>query len=82
MANFPKTRYPESCPQCKQSLLGKPIPENQQESFGATHFSRVIGLSNRDSVYAWKCPDCQHEWDRDLKAEPSSAGLFRSMPVR
>ena len=27
-------------------------------------WGRAIGLSNWDSVYAWRCPDCSHVWKR------------------
>ena len=36
--------------------------------YGATRtkgqWGREIGLSDGDSVRAWKCPDCDHEWPR------------------
>jgi len=55
------------CPKCKASLRGKRIPEKHREAYGnATHFSRVIGLYDRnlDRTTHWKCPDCGHVWLR------------------
>jgi hypothetical protein len=56
----------EDCPNCGVSLQGEPIPEDQQEAFGATHFSRKIGISSweQDRTTHWQCPDCDHRWDR------------------
>lgn len=56
----------EACPSCNVSLQGEPIPAHSQDSYGATHFSRKIGLYSRerDRTVAWKCPDCGHEWER------------------
>lgn len=56
----------ETCPFCGANFQGESIPEEQQEMFGgSTHFSRLIGVSDWDSVYAWQCPDCKRVWDRD-----------------
>ena len=56
----------ELCPSCGVQFQGDPIPEKDQESFGATHFSRKIGVYSRerDRTVAWRCPDCGHEWSR------------------
>jgi rubredoxin len=57
----------ETCPSCKVSLQGEPIPKRSREHFGnATHFSRKIGLYSRelDRTTAWRCPDCGHTWNR------------------
>lgn len=36
----------EYCPKCNANLQGDPIPKEHQESFGATHFSRKIGIED------------------------------------
>lgn len=56
---------PNVCPQCGVDLKGRPIPAAVREHFGdKTHFSRVIGISDGDSVGYWKCSDCHHRWSR------------------
>lgn len=70
---------PESCPHCHNSLQGAEIPETSRHFYGnATHFSRLIGISNGDSIHTWKCPDCNHEWPR---TGPPSPGVFRTTSV-
>jgi hypothetical protein len=56
----------ESCPICNANLQGEPIPKEQQKSYGATHFTRKIGISDltKDRIVKWQCPDCDGEWDR------------------
>jgi hypothetical protein len=56
----------ENCPNCHADLQGKPIPEKSQHLYGATHFSRKIGITSieLDHFVKWKCPDCGHEWPR------------------
>jgi hypothetical protein len=56
----------ENCPHCNADLQGEPIPKEQQESYGTTHFSRKIGVydSSKDKTFKWKCPDCNGKWDR------------------
>lgn len=56
---------PSHCPKCAADLQGDPIAPEIQHLFGATHGSRVIGISDGDSVGYWRCPDCRHEWERD-----------------
>ena len=63
MAAMPRDSK-EHCPECKADLQGDPIPMESQHLFGATHFSRKIGISDGDSVGYWKCPDCKHTWAR------------------
>ena len=36
--------YSTECPHCHANLVGDPIPEKDQDAFGATHFSRIIGI--------------------------------------
>ena len=59
---------PDNCPKCHTNLIGDPIPVEDQEVFGGhTHFSRVIGIYDRDrdeTVY-YKCPDCGYQWARE-----------------
>jgi hypothetical protein len=57
----------ENCPHCDAELQGAPIPQEQQKSFGATHYSRKIGIYDitKDRTVKWKCPDCEGEWDRE-----------------
>ena len=45
--------YPAWCPSCKARF---------EEPSG---YTRVIGVSNHESIVAWRCPDCQHTWERD-----------------
>jgi len=56
----------ESCPQWGVDLQGKPIPEDEQHLFGATHFNRKIGIydMNEDRTTHYRCPDCDHMWER------------------
>lgn len=73
---------PQACPACHVSLQDVPIPPVHREKFGnASHFSRVIGLSNGDRQHTWKCPDCGHEWSR---TEPSGRGFrtFNTIVLR
>lgn len=55
----------ENCPHCLAELQGDPIPEDSQKLYGATHFSRKIGLydQNTDRTVKWMCPDCKGEWN-------------------
>ncbi|WP_028393996.1 hypothetical protein [Bacillus cihuensis] len=56
----------ENCPFCNADLQGEPIPVEQQDSNGATHFSRKIGIYDfeKDRTIKWQCPDCKGEWNR------------------
>jgi hypothetical protein len=55
----------ENCPHCKFDLQGESIPKEQQESYGATHFTRKIGIYDleKDRTVKWKCPECDGEWN-------------------
>ena len=57
---------PDFCPHCKANLIGNEIPKKDQHLFGATHFSRKIGIYDmeRDRTVRWQCPDCHQEWPR------------------
>lgn len=57
---------PIECPHCKATLQDYEIPEDEREMFGGkTHFSRLIGISNGDSVMWYVCPDCHGRIERD-----------------
>ena len=59
--------YPDSCPKCDSSLIGDDIPEKDHKFFLPPYkFGRVIGLSNREKICAWQCPDCDYTWARDV----------------
>jgi len=64
----------ENCPFCKTELQGEPIPKKDQELFGATHFSRKIGLYSleRDRTVEYKCPDCKKTWPREWEEKNKS----------
>ena len=56
----------ERCPSCGTNWRDKEIPEVDRELYGGkTHFTRVIGISDGDSIYAWRCPDCREEFKRE-----------------
>lgn len=53
------------CPACGSDLDGGPIPEEIRACYSPPYrWRREIGLSDGDSIYAWRCPDCRHEWLR------------------
>ena len=56
----------ENCPHCGVDLQGNPIPKKDQHLFGATHFSRKIGVYDRDKdrTVEYQCPDCGKRWKR------------------
>jgi hypothetical protein len=57
----------ENCPKCGISFKGDPIPKEHQEAFGATHFSKIIGIEDPivyDGISWWKCFSCEHVWKR------------------
>lgn len=59
------TSSKEYCPYCNTNLQGKK-PLESQNSYGATHFTRKLGMYDllEDRTVKWKCPDCGGEWDR------------------
>jgi len=69
---------PDRCPWCDADLTGDPIPDADQAVAGATHFSRVVGLSDGVAVYAWRCPECAYIW---APAEPAPAGPFHPFTI-
>lgn len=49
----------KACPHCGENLVGDEIAPSQREFFGErTHFSKLIGISNGDSVMYYECPKC------------------------
>jgi len=56
----------EFCDRCGADFQGEPIPEKSQHLFGATHFSRKIGIYDlvKDRTVEYQCPDCGHTWKR------------------
>lgn len=54
----------ENCPHCGAQLQGDPIPEQSRHLFGATHFSRKIGVYDtyKDRTVEYQCPDCGQRW--------------------
>ena len=56
----------EYCPHCNINLQGEEIPKESQWMYGATHFSRKIGIYSNDidMTTHYVCPDCLGTWDR------------------
>lgn len=54
----------ELCRFCGTNFQGDPIPEDDQHSFGATHFSRKMGRYDigTDRTTSMHCPDCGGSW--------------------
>lgn len=54
----------EHCPHCGVSLQGDPIPEDIAHHYSATHWSRKIGIYDRDAdrTVSYRCPDCNGAW--------------------
>lgn len=67
MVNYTDITKIEKCPECGTTWIDKPIPEQYWENYSPPYFySRVIGCYDRDldrTAY-WKCPDCEHHFDR------------------
>lgn len=56
------------CPECGSDWRGDEIAEERRRAYGgATHFRRVLGISDWDGIYGWMCPDCHHQWIFDEK---------------
>lgn len=51
----------ETCKHCKVNLQGEEIPKDSQHNYGATHFSRKIGIYSHelDRTVKLICPDCE-----------------------
>ena len=66
MGSDAPSRQGPFCPSCDADLDGGEIPESIRKHYSPPHrWQRVIGLSDGDSIFAWSCPDCGHEWVRD-----------------
>lgn len=54
----------EYCSHCHNNLQGSAIPEEQQKSYNAPHFTRKIGMTTlkADRILYWQCPDCDGKW--------------------
>lgn len=72
----------DNCPNCKVSLIGKPIPENIRHYYGdSTHWRRDIAIEypeKYDGVWEYMCPDCKHTWPSEvakLKASARGSGI-------
>lgn len=53
--NWHEYAEPHNCPGCNADL---------RDLENGAPFKKEIALSDGDSVYAWKCPDCTHVWLR------------------
>lgn len=61
------TITPLECPACKSNLDRGAIPEDKRQHYAPPYrWSRAIGISDGDRIIRWMCPDCMHEWSRDL----------------
>ncbi|WP_184120900.1 hypothetical protein [Bacillus thuringiensis] len=52
---------------CNADLQEEPIPKQSQKAYGATHFTRKIGITSieADRIFKWKCSDCNKESGTD-----------------
>lgn len=46
----------ETCPECG---------EVWKQTINGVTGSRLIGVSDKDCIIAWQCPDCGLRWSRD-----------------
>jgi len=68
----------DTCPHCKVSWQGDPIPADIVHHYAGTHYDREIGIDGGllglyDGTVAWLCPDCkktsprsEEPWGREL----------------
>jgi len=49
-----------NCPEC-------PAWWTYSTEDGGT-YSRLIGIDEHDRIVRWRCPDCDHEWERNDEA--------------
>ena len=58
----------DNCPECGESWIGNPIPEESQKHYGGKKFfGRIIGVEDPeiyDGVSWWMCPVCKTRWNR------------------
>lgn len=60
----------DSCPNCKTSWIGEPIPKEIAHNYYGTHWRREIGIDGGligiyDGIVAIRCPDCNSEFPRN-----------------
>lgn len=61
----------DSCPKCKSSWIGDPIPDDIKHHYGtSTHWKREIGIDGGyigiyDGTVATQCPDCESVFPRN-----------------
>jgi predicted Zn-ribbon and HTH transcriptional regulator len=61
---------PERCPKCNANFDGGAIPESIRQHYSPPYrWSRKIGISDGEDIFAWKCPDCNHDWLAAPKGE-------------
>lgn len=53
----------EYCPYCGKNLI-EVLSVQEQKKYNVTYVNKKIGISNWDSVFAWKCPYCSKTWRR------------------
>lgn len=53
----------EYCPYCGKNLI-RILSEQEQKKYKLRYVSEKIGVSNWDSIFAWKCPYCTKTWRR------------------
>lgn len=71
----------KACPHCGENLVGNEIEPTRRDFYGnRTHYSKLIGVSNGDSVMFYKCPACEQRIERS-QANLGGAGQFRTFDV-
>lgn len=53
----------EHCPYCDKNLI-RVLTEQEQKKCNLRYINEKIGISNWDSIIAWKCPYCTKTWRR------------------
>ena len=74
---------PRYCQVCGKSFKGEPInPSHLHLYGGATHYSKVVGVSQGDRVVVWECPFCKAVCERKEKGKPGGYRLHEVQTVR
>lgn len=69
---------PKSCPHCGENLVGEEIDPAHREAFGGkANFTRLIGISDGDSIQWYECPKCRGRVER----EPPTPGAYRDSNI-
>ncbi|MFE7150086.1 hypothetical protein [Heyndrickxia sporothermodurans] len=55
----------EYCPFCGMNLI-RVLTEQEQKKYKLRYVNEKVGVSNWDSVFAWKCPYCSKIWRREF----------------